>query len=76
MNALTITITEDDRARLEEASKRLGLSPDDFALEALLDRLEEVGDAEAAKQRLAEIRSGAVQTVSHEEAMQSLGLVD
>ncbi|MGH9600554.1 MAG: type II toxin-antitoxin system RelB family antitoxin [Terracidiphilus sp.] len=71
-----IRLPEGVEKRLDTLAKAIGRTKTFYVREAILEHLDDLEDLYLAEQRLVEISSGRVKTISLEEVMKSHGLVD
>ena len=74
MDELVIRIDRKTAARLSRVSGEG--SAEELALDAIMERLDELELAPAAITRLKEIEDGLVKPIPHDQAMRDLGLGD
>jgi predicted DNA-binding protein len=72
MKTLSIRIDDEVKTRWEQLAKAHGLNPSQHMREAIIDRLEELEDYYAVKERT----SKPYETIPHEEVLRQLGLTD
>jgi len=73
---LTIQIPDDIETRLAPIAKAAGKTTEVYVNEAVAEYLQDLEDLHIAEQRLADIRSGKVKTISSEALRKELGLDD
>ena len=74
MDELVIRLDPKTAARLSRLSGEV--SAEEIALDAIMERVEELELAPAAITRLKEIEDGPVKPIPHDQAMRDLGLED
>jgi len=73
---LAIRLPLEVEKRLEELARRTGRSKESFALQAILDHLDDLEDVSLAEQRWEAVRKGESEPLSLAEVERGLGLVD
>lgn len=73
---LALRLPADIEKRLEDLAHRTGRSKDDFALEAIVEHLDDLEDLYLAEQRLKELRSGEASAISLVDMMKAHGVGD
>ncbi|MBA3516279.1 MAG: hypothetical protein H0T75_01195 [Rhizobiales bacterium] len=76
MRELVIRLDPQTAERLSRVSIPGRESAEEIALEAILERLDELESAPVAIKRLQDIQDGLVQTLPHDQAMRDIGLED
>ena len=73
---LAIRLPADVEKRLDALAQATGRTKTFYAREAILEHLDDLEDLYLAEQRLIDIRSGKIQTLSQEDVMKHHGLED
>ncbi|MGZ8243497.1 type II toxin-antitoxin system RelB family antitoxin [Methylomagnum sp.] len=71
---ITITLPEQTEKHFAELAEKAGKTTADLALQALLEKMEDLEDIYLAEQRLEDLRAGRSETVSLEDVMKEYGL--
>jgi predicted DNA-binding protein len=76
MGEMRLRIGAELAERLERVSVESGVSPEEVALAAILDHVEELEDAPLAQRRLNELDAATVPPIPHDELIRRLDLED
>ncbi len=76
MGDVTIRIAGETADRLRNAAEAAGVSMDEIARQAILERIEEMEDAPVVHTRLGELQDGSVKAIPHADVIRGLGLAD
>ncbi|MCT7662996.1 TraY domain-containing protein [Shinella kummerowiae] len=71
---LALRLPADVEKRLEELARKTGRSKNEHALDAIVEHLDDLEDLALVEQRLEELRSGQVTTVSLADMMKAHGV--
>jgi RHH-type rel operon transcriptional repressor/antitoxin RelB len=73
---ITITLPEQTEKHFAELARKAGKTIADLALEALVEKMEDLEDIYLAEQRLEDLRAGRSDTVPLEDVMKEYGMDD